>query len=97
MSMCRYKITYKCSVSKKKDAGTTVGYQLLKSKGKWKNNDWDYKKPSGKRFSDNEIYNNQPSKPLLVSELNFNTNTDTVYTNFINQIKYSSDQLFPNL
>ncbi len=55
----RYKITYKCSVSKKKDAGTTVGYQLLKSKGKWKNNDWDYKKLNDDGSSSGN-YKNEP-------------------------------------
>ena len=40
----RYKITYQCNVSKKKDldTNTSVGYELLKSKGKWDGSDWDY-------------------------------------------------------
>ena len=40
----RYKITYQCNVSKKKDldTNTSVGYQLLKSKGKWNGSDWNY-------------------------------------------------------
>lgn len=74
-------------------------YTIVNKEGKWNNivNNWQPNTDSGKQFLKTESYNNTPNKPLLVSQINFDTETTRVSKNFVNQIKYSSDQLFPNL
>ena len=74
-------------------------YTILDSKGKWNNvvNNWDPDNDSGKRFIKTETYNNTPEKPLLISNINFDTETNKVYKNFIYQVKNSPDTIFPGL
>ena len=76
-----------------------TNFTILDPQGKWNNvvNDWDYKKGDGQRFKDDFTYNIQSKKPLLVSELSLMSDSNISFNNFKNQIKYSPNQLFPNL
>ena len=103
-----YSGTGKCNASKVDEnrfvqnhgdpINNTYNYTVLDPENKWNNivNDWNYDE-NGKRFKKSFEYINPSSKPRLVSKISQESESNTVFKNFVEQMKYSSDQLFPNL